>query len=41
LNVTELEKQLKVLEKKMSESSDDLELIEEYTSLLENFNNIG
>jgi hypothetical protein len=41
LNVIELEKQLKVLEKKMSENSDDLELIEEYTSLLENFNNIG
>jgi hypothetical protein len=41
LNVIELEKQLKILEKKMSENSDDLELIEEYTSLLENFNNIG
>jgi len=39
-NVIELEKELKVLEENMSKSPEDIELIEDYTSLLEQFNNI-
>jgi len=39
-DVIELEKTLKKVEEKMSERPEDLELIENYTSLLEQFNNI-
>jgi len=39
-NVLKLEKEIKKVEKEMWEKTDDLKLIETYTSLLEQFNNI-
>ena len=41
LEIYKLDKDIKGLEQKMWEDSSDMRLIEEYTSLLERFNNIG
>ncbi len=38
--IIEMEKELDIIEKKMSKNPEDLEIIEKYTSLLEQFNNI-
>jgi predicted 2-oxoglutarate/Fe(II)-dependent dioxygenase YbiX len=38
--IIEMEKNLDEIEKKMAENPDNLEIIETYTSLLEQFNNI-
>jgi hypothetical protein len=35
-----MEKELDILEKKMFEQPEDIEVIEKYTSLIEQFNNI-
>ncbi|RKW22632.1 ABC transporter ATP-binding protein [Candidatus Gracilibacteria bacterium] len=39
--IVETEEELSILEKSMAENSSDMELIEKYTSLLEQYNNIG
>ncbi|MBW7954909.1 ABC-F family ATP-binding cassette domain-containing protein [Candidatus Gracilibacteria bacterium] len=41
LDIKKMEFELKYLEEKMMLNGDDMELIEKYTSLLEQFNNIG
>ena len=41
INVLELDEKIKEIEVKMWEDPEDLELIETYTSMLEQFNNIG
>ena len=40
LEIFQVDAEIKVLEKKMEEDSSDMDLIDEYTSLLERFNNI-
>jgi ATP-binding cassette subfamily F protein 3 len=39
-DVLEMEEELKIIEEKMALESDNIELIEKYSSLLEQFNNI-
>ena len=41
LEIFELDEEIKIVEEKMTEDSSNMDLIEEYTSLLERFNNIG
>jgi hypothetical protein len=41
LNILELDIEIKKIEEKMQENPEDMDLIESYTSLLEQFNNFG
>ena len=41
LEIFELDEEIKQVEGKMAENSSNMDLIEDYTSLLERFNNIG
>ncbi|MDP2090532.1 MAG: ABC-F family ATP-binding cassette domain-containing protein [Candidatus Gracilibacteria bacterium] len=40
-DIVEMEKQLDIVEEKMNKEPNNIQIIEEYTSLLEQFNNIG